>query len=148
MLRLDANFIRNQGWMRGLFNDVVNAPAVGGIAIGGPDPELPLPTPTRLIEANQVFRGLDGGADLRGAVPWVGEVQSLGLGVRYTQTPQEIFDYYYNVMHVSHMIWLHNVNQGVGGTAQQWSTGILPFINSIQGRVHTAFPTIGTWTTI
>jgi hypothetical protein len=147
ILRLNANYIRNQGWMRNLITTVVNAPQAGGIGVGGPDPELPLPTPSRLIEANQVFRGLDGGTDLRGAVPWVGEVQAMGLGVKYTQTPKEIFDYYYNVMHVTHMIWLQNVNQGVGDVDQQWSTGILPYINSIQGRIHTAFPTIGTWET-
>lgn len=110
--------------------------------IGGADPELPLPDITRTIAANRVFRGLDGGEDLRGKVPWIGEVQYFGLGTRYTETPSEIFDYYYNVMRANYMIWIRNTT--VGGPAQRWATGILPFINSINGRIRTQRPTIGT----
>lgn len=145
VLRLCANYLRNAGWVRSLITHCVNTTVPGGVVVGGPDPELPLPTITRTITANQVFRGLDGGADLRGAVPWIGEVQEMGLGTRFTEPPSEIFDYYYNTMRASYMCWLRNTY--VGPPECRWSTGILPFINSIQGRIHTAYPTIGSWIT-
>jgi hypothetical protein len=33
------------------------------------------------------------------------------------------------------MVWLQNT--WTGGTPQRWSTGILPYINSIKGRINT-----------
>lgn len=131
-LRLNANFISNDEGMRDLITHCVNG---GGVTVGGPDPELPLPSITRFITANRVFRGLDGGADLRGTVPWTGEVQAMGLGTRFTQTPKEIFDYYDKTMRANHMVWLRNT--WTGGAPQRWSTGILPYINSIKGRINT-----------
>jgi hypothetical protein len=146
VLRLCANYLRNAGWVRNLITHCVNTTVPGGVVVGGPDPELPLPedTITRTITANQVFRGLDGGQDLRGAVPWIGEVQEMGLGTRFTEPPNEIFDYYYDTMHASYLCWLYNTH--VGPAECRWSTGILPFINSIQGRIHTDHPTTGSWT--
>jgi hypothetical protein len=143
-LHLSATDTRNDNDMLDLFNHVSSAVVPGGTAIGGPDPELPLPEVTRTIQANRLFRGEGTAArDLRGAVPWVGQVREFGLGTRYTETPKEIFDYFYDRMHVTYMIWLANTY--VGGDAQRWP-GILAFINSIRGKVYTGRPTTGTWT--
>jgi hypothetical protein len=142
-VRLCANFTRTDADMLSLFDHVITTVVPGGAAVGGPDPELPLPDITRTIQANRLFRGEPPATrDLRTMVPWVGEVQQLGLGTRYEETPAEIFDYYYNVMHASYMIWL--VNTSVGSDAARWPA-ILDYINSIKGKIHTTLPTVGTW---
>ncbi len=90
-------------------------------AIGGPDPEVPLPlmsdypSGVRTIQANQVFRGLSSGSnsapayeDLRGKMPWVGEYQGgarIGVG---SVLPQDFGNYEINVMHASHLIYMYN----------------------------------------
>jgi hypothetical protein len=130
-LRLAANYGGSNAQMLDL---MTYATANGGVIIGGPDPELPLPNITRTIQTNQIFRAaVGGGPDFRTSVPWVGEVQSMGLGVKYTQTPSDIFTYESNTMHASYMIWMRNT--WVGGAPQMWSTGELPFIQSIQGKI-------------
>jgi hypothetical protein len=129
-LRLAANYDGSDAQTLDLMN---YASANGGVIVGGPDPELPLPNVTRTVQANQLFRA---GADLRKTVPWIGEVQGMGLGVKFTQLPSEIYAYQSNVMHASYMVWFRNMY--LGGAAQQWSTGILPFIQSIQGKVSAA----------
>lgn len=129
-LRLYANWVDSDAHMLDLITYVR-----GGTIVGGPDPELPLPNITRSIQANKVFRNADGsGTDFRGTVPWVGEVQALGIGYRFTQTPAEIYDYQSNTMHASYLIWMRNT--WTGGAAQKWDTGILPFIQSIKGKVY------------
>ncbi|MFL6124474.1 hypothetical protein [Actinophytocola sp.] len=135
-LRLNANFISNDEAMRDLITHCARG---GGVTVGGPNPEPPVLSITRFITANRVFRGDDGGTDLRGTIPWTGEVRAANLGARFTQTPEEIFDYFYATMRASHMVWPHNTS--TGGAAQRWSTGILPYINSIRGRTNTSRPT-------
>lgn len=131
-LRLAANFGGSDAQMLDL---MTYASANGGVIIGGPDPELPLPNITRIIQANEIFRAATGGgADFRGTVPWIGEVQSLGLGMRYTQLPADIYAYQANTMHASYMVWM--MNTWLAGPAEMWSTGILPFIRSIQGQTY------------
>jgi hypothetical protein len=132
-LRLAANYGGSNAQMLDLIN---YATANGGVIVGGPDPELPLPNITRLVQANQIFQGATGGPDLRGALPWVGEVQSYGLGTKFTQLPSDLFTYYSNTMHASYMIWMRNT--WLGGAPQMWSSGILPFIQSVQGKVKWA----------
>jgi hypothetical protein len=133
-LRLAANYFGSDAQMTSL---IAYASANGGVIVGGPDPELPLPNVTRTVQSNELFRAAQGsGTDLRGTVPWIGEVQEMGLGVKYTQTPADIFNYYSNVMHASYMVWLRN--GWVGGPPQMWSTGILPFIQSINGKVYSS----------
>jgi hypothetical protein len=131
-LRLAANYIGSDAQISDLMS---YASANGGVIIGGPDPELPLPNFTRTVQANEIFRAAQGsGPDMRASVPWIGEVQEMGLGTKYTQLPAEINDYQSNVMHASYMVWLRN---GWVGTSQQmWNTGILPFIRSINGKVY------------
>jgi hypothetical protein len=131
-LRLAANFGGSNAQM---LDFMTYTSANGGVIIGGPDPELPLPNITRVIQANQIFRAaVGGGPDFRGTVPWVGEVQQLGLGTRFTQTPLELNTYEMDTMHASYMIWLQN--SWVGGPAQRWSTGVLPFIQSVHGQTY------------
>jgi hypothetical protein len=142
-LRLAANYTGSDGDMLALFDHATSTVVAGGATIGGPDPELPLPDVSRTVQANRLFRGENGGTDRRGVVPWVGEVQAMGLGTRYTETPAEIFDYEYDVMRANYMIWLRNT--WTGGDAQKWPA-ILAYINSIQGRIHTTLPTRGAWT--
>jgi hypothetical protein len=95
-LRLNANYISNDAEMRDLITHCV---AGGGVTVGGPEPERPSMDLTGFITANRVFRGLDGGEDLRGTVPWTGETRAL------TQTPREVFEYHEKTMHASHMVW-------------------------------------------
>jgi hypothetical protein len=130
-LRLAANYGGSNAQMLDL---MTYATANGGVIIGGPDPELPLPNITRTVLTNQIFRAaVGGGPDFRTSVPWVGEVQTMGLSGKYTQTPAEIFNYQSNTMHASYMIWMRNT--WTGGPAQMWPTGILPFIQSVQGKI-------------
>jgi hypothetical protein len=95
-LRLNANFIGNDAEMRDLITHCVSG---GGVTVGGPEPELPRENLTGFVTANRVFRGLDGGADLRGKVPWTGETRTLPL------PPREILDYFTNTMRASHFVW-------------------------------------------
>ncbi len=133
-LRLAANYGGSDAQMLDL---MTYATANGGVIIGGPDPELPLPNITRTVQANQVFRAASGGgADFRGRVPWIGEVQSFGLGMRYTQLPADIFNYDSNTMHASYMVWMRNT--WLAGPLEMWTTGILPFIQSVQGHVFSS----------
>jgi hypothetical protein len=135
-MRLNANYLGSDTQLSDLISAIT---AKGGVAVGGPDPELPLPTISRTIQANQIFRASRGGGDdHRGQTAWVGEQQAFGLGTRITQLPKEIFDYQYNTMRANYMIWLYNT--WTGGDPQKWKTGILPFIRSINGKIHTDCP--------
>lgn len=129
-LRFAANYGGSNAQMASAISYVTTG---GGVIVGGPDPELPLPNITRTVQANQIFRGAIGGTDLRPTVPWVGEVQDMGLGFKFTQLPSDIYTYEAKTMHASYMIWLRNTWDG--GAAQMWDTGILPFIKSINGAV-------------
>lgn len=102
-VRISANYYAAD--MNSLFTFCVT---LGNCNVGGPDPELPLPTITRTITANRVFRGLDGGTDRRGVIPWVGEQQDLGMTTRYFETPNEIQTYQNDTMNASYMIWRNN----------------------------------------
>ena len=135
-LRLVANFHGSNARMRDLIGYCASG---GGMAIGGPDPEMPLPDVSHTIQSNEVFRGLDGGADLRGVFPWVGEQQGIGLGRRYTEDPAEILKYQIGVMQASYVIWLQNTY--LGGDAQRWKTGILPLLQTTTMKPRTACPT-------
>jgi hypothetical protein len=142
-LHTQVRLVANYGGSDAQMLDIMTyASANGGVIIGGPDPELPLPSISRTIQANQLFRAASGsGTDFRGTVPWIGEVQSMGLGTKYTQLPADIFNYESNTMHASYMVWMRNT--WLGGPSQMWSTGILPFIQSVQGKVYgAACPTI------
>jgi hypothetical protein len=127
LLRLNANFTSNDAGMRDLITHCVTTTRPGGVTVGGPEPELPLDI-TGFITANRVFRGHDGGTDLRGRVPWTGEVRT-----RFTQTPEDIHAYFHDTMRANHIVWPHD--------RRRWP-GILTHINSVRGRVHSTRPTI------
>jgi hypothetical protein len=164
-LRLNANWLgADDRALADMFNYIVNeAGPVGGVSIGGPDPEFP----DRSIAANRVFRGegmaknehdvlVPVGTDLRKKVPWVGEVQAFGLGNRKSVRPKEIWQYEFGQMHAHYMVWLYN-NKVVKDAPPmcQWEAedenhkivGEWPDIQEIKAEIHLAPPTIGLWET-
>src|SRR5690606_22896202 len=54
VMRMQLNFTQGDAPMRDL---IEHCSKLGNCAVGGPDPELPLPDITRGIQANQIFRG-------------------------------------------------------------------------------------------
>jgi hypothetical protein len=113
--------------------------------MGQNDPEFPLPNVEGQKSYNgnlisTIFRGLEGGTDHRGKVSWTSEVEQMGLGDRgYTYTPAQLYEFWMEHQQGQHNLWLYN--DYMGGSAQRWSTGILPFINSVKGKVYsTACP--------
>jgi hypothetical protein len=115
-----------------------------GMAIGGPDSEKPEYWDRGLekILANRYYRGLDGGTNLIGQVPWIGEVQDSGLGSqRRVQTPQQIWEYQRDYQKATHMVWvvveIPRSDMPYATSAQAWSTGVLPYIRSINGLTNT-----------
>jgi hypothetical protein len=138
-LRLAANYVGTDAQTA----DLIAFCAALRCAVGGPDV-----IPSEDIQANRVFSGGGGGTDYRGILPFVAEIQSPELGGHEgTWTPAEL---YYHSMNGSasaginatrpqYFVWLKN--NWSGGPAQQWATGILPFIRSISGAVgSTACP--------
>ena len=119
-VRIMANYLNNAN---NLFAYCASLPNCN---VGGPDPELPLPDITRSITANRVFRGLDGGSDRRGTIPWVGEQQGLGLTVRILEEPAAIQKYQNETMHASYMVWTKN---------EAWSM-VLNQINVSAGTIY------------
>jgi len=138
-LRLAANYVGSDGQTADLISFCVGVRC----AIGGPDV-----IPSEDIQANRIFSGGGGGTDYRGILPFVAEVQSPELGGHEgTWTPFELYDHSMNgnasaginATRPQYFIWLRNTWSG--GAAQQWSTGILPFIRSVNGAVSsTACP--------
>lgn len=109
VMRMQLNFTQGDSPMRDL---IEHCSKLGNCAVGGPDPELPLPDITRGIQANQIFRGVRcndcTAKDYRGAVAWVGEVQDLGVTVRWNEQPSEIQAYQAKTMNNSYMVWTPN----------------------------------------
>lgn len=107
--------------------------------------------PDRGITADRVVRGLNGNGtvhagwlDYRGQVGIVTEVQYPEWAGSYGDwTPEELYDYAHDTLRTTHMVWYRN--EAVGTSEKRWSTGILPFINSISGAVYTtSCPTLYT----
>lgn len=129
LVRLPANFFGSDAQMWDLLTHCTALP----VAVGGPDV-----IPNQTIQADRLFMGGAPGSDLRGIIPWVAEVQSPSLGGhKGTFTPQQL---YHNGMlrKPSHFVWYRNT--WLGGTAQRWDTGILPFIKSVKGATVATCP--------
>jgi hypothetical protein len=137
-MRLSANYASSDTAMQSL----VAVANTNRWSVGGPDT-----TPTRSFTANRVFNGNLGGIDYRGLTPWVAEAQATELGgYQGTFTPQQLWDQTQTgtlatggSMAPNYFFWDRNTY--AGGTAQRWSTGILPFIRSINGAINTTRPT-------
>jgi len=116
------NFL--QGSSDSQFVDFVQFLSRSRAALGGPDV---LPPPHSGSKSERIFRGELGGVDLRGAMPVAMAVQTPELGGKEgTFTPQELYDHCVDTNRCNHMFWIRNTT--TGGAAQQWGTGILPFI--------------------
>lgn len=150
LLRLQANFAISSieasivGWYQLLRS-------LGGCCVGGPDPALPIPSPLApLFSAQRVFAGQhpDGSAssnpDLRGVMPWFGEVQEDGLGSPRLAAgaPASISNFEVVAMKASHMIWDAQEFETV-----QFTRDIVPYVNSINGVTNSALPSEGNWNT-
>ena len=116
------NFI--QGSSDAQFNDFVKFLVANRASLGGPDV---LPPPHNGSKSERVLRGELGGPDLRGMLPVMFAVQTPELGGKEgTFSPRELYDHCVKTNRCSHMFWIRNTISG--GSAQQWDTGILPFI--------------------
>ena len=165
-LRLEANWLNDDKTLAEMFDYIVNRTgSPGGVAIGGPDPELRKDDGSiRTIAANRVFRGegktANGtavGTDLRKKCSWVGEVQGLGLGARIARPPKEIWQSEFSQMHAHYMVWLYNDYQPDPDVPLEcfWEkkkpdgtlVGEWPTIQEIKAEIHLAPPTIGAWDT-
>lgn len=169
-MRLNANFHGGAADMKSLIDFCHTTAYTGGIIVGGPDPEFNLPLPVdlstaaRTITANEVFRGNSqvvisgqnkwtqgGGTDYRGVIPWVGEQQEFGLGVRFSESIEDIWAYQggtvgaQNVQNASYMIWI--VQNYVGTSSQQWNYMKSYIEGTINGAVPLSNPAVfeGSW---
>jgi hypothetical protein len=128
-VRLAANYLTPDSLMEDLYAQCARL----NCAIGGPDV-----IPGRTIQANQIFSGTIGGIDYRGVLPWIAEIQSPELGGNHgTFTAQQLYTDAMS-MQASYYVWYQNGY--LGGPAQRWNTGILPFIRSINGQTNTTCP--------
>jgi len=137
-----ADWVKNATYAKDFIAYCLSLPNCG---MGQNDPEFPLPNVEGQKTYNgnlisTIFRGLEGGTDHRGKISWTSEVEQMGLGDRgYTYTPAQLYEFWMEHQQGQHILWLYN--DYMGGTAQRWSTGILPFINSVKGKVYsTACP--------
>jgi hypothetical protein len=142
--RYHANYLGTDAMMGEL---IAHAASLRG-TVGGPDT-----IPTEDIQANQVFTGDAGGIDYRGVIPFVSEVQSPSLGGHEgTFLPMDLMDHMRlgsaagspsiaGILPVwpQYVVWIYNTftpDAAVSGyQAYRWSTGILPYIQSISGAV-------------
>ena len=117
------------------FVDFVNFLRTSRAVLGGPDV---LPPPHSGSKSERIYRGEIGGKDLRGLMPVAFAVQTPELGGKEGSfTPAELAEHCVGTNRCGHMFWIRNVN--VGGTEQNWDTGILPFIRR-QPATHRSCP--------
>lgn len=112
------------------------------IAVGGPDV-----WPADVTQADRVFAGLNESRsaayiDYRDLLPWAVEVQWQSFGGQFSISQlynATVNGYTANSgfvmpsMKTRYLIWY--VNEANGTAATKWSTGILPFIRSVNGAV-------------
>jgi hypothetical protein len=153
LVRWRLNFAPNEDAMLTLMSFARTLP---NSAIGGPDPEIPLPLPSsypssvRVIQANMMFRGLQPISsaaiqkyeDLRGKMPWVGEYQGAPrFGAGYV-LPNDFGNYEINVMHASHLVYLYNTWSPYGSSSSDphkwWAQ--LAYIDSTNGQTSAVTP--------
>jgi hypothetical protein len=131
-----TNLFVYTNFLSGKLQSLIAKCAASGCGVGGPDV---LPPPDDGTEGDRVLTGKAGGVDYRGRMPIAYAVQTPQLGGRKgTFTPTQLFDHAYNTLHANYIFWVRNTD--TGGAQQHWDTGILPFIRSIDGKIHTECP--------
>lgn len=127
---IDTNYLGTDAQMQSLIDFAVDNAAV----IGGPDV-----IPGTRIQSDQIMQGAAGnGTDYRGIVAIKSEIQVPELGMRYKFQPAELYNQAYNTSHANYMLW--DRSDYFGTPAQQWASGILPFLRSVNGKVYSDCP--------
>lgn len=118
---------------------VIDAAVAADWIVGGNDV-----LPKEDVQADRIFNGETFGTDHRGVVPWVSQVAHPELcGKEGTFTPSQLYNHAMQgnlsagmrPMRPQYFIWIRNTWNCSEGGPQRWSTGILPFIRSINGSV-------------
>ena len=103
--------------------------------------------PTCAMQGDEVLIGNTGGTDHRGAIPIIYSIETSELGLNSVgrtggYTPTELYDYLDNTLHATHALWDRNTFAGT--SEQQWSTGILPFIQANPTFTNDSLPSVYT----
>jgi hypothetical protein len=135
---VSTNYLGSDSQMEDLIKTSVSSKAT----VGGPDvfTRAWVESRQRALQSDEVVRGEAGsGTDYRGNVAIKAEVQDTELGGYIaTFTPTELYDVAFNINHANYIFW--DRNDYAGGPVQQWATGILPLIRSVNGKTYTACP--------
>jgi len=127
---VETNFLGSNAQMQAFTDAAVKAQAV----VGGPDI-----VPGKPSQSEQIVQGALGtGTDYRGTVAIKSEIQSTELGQKWQFPLAQIYDIAYNINHANYILWDRNDYYGMPNV--QWTTGILPFIRSIDGKANTNCP--------
>jgi hypothetical protein len=98
----------------------------------------PSTIPNRYIQSQKVWTG-GTGADYRGLIAIGPGIETTVFGGKHgSWTPKQIGDWAYKTLGVTHLFWVRNTWYGT--SAQQWSTGILPYLRT-NPPTRTACPT-------
>ena len=131
-----SNVFLYSNFLSGHLEELIAECARNRCAAGGPDV---LPPPLNGTEGERILTGASSDVDYRGRMPIAFSVQTPELGgTKGTFTPAQLFDHAYETLHVNYIFWARNT--WAGGAEQKWSTGILPYLRSIDGRIHTECP--------
>jgi hypothetical protein len=126
----ETNYLGSNSQMEDFISFCVDQQAV----IGGPDV-----VPERALQSDEIMRGELGAAkDYRGIVAIKAEVQASSLGERWTITPSDLYAQAYSTDRSNYIFW--DRNDFYGNAAEKWTTGILPFIRSVNGQTVSACP--------
>ncbi len=124
-VRLYANFFGSDAQMKDLMATFVDRVKS---TVGPPDV-----VPGSNAQANKIFAGGSGSRDFRGVVPYVAEVQMIGVSYGKKFNPSDFYESVENTLPPSYFLWYQNTYAGT--PQQQWATGILPYIRSLKGAV-------------
>ena len=98
----------------------------------------PSTIPNRWIQSQKVWTGATG-ANYRGLIPLGPGIETMVFGGKHGNfTPQQIGDWAYKSLGVTHLFWVRNT--WAGTSAQQWPKGILPYLRT-NPPTRTACPT-------
>jgi hypothetical protein len=111
--------------------------------MGGPD-VLPTACTTQTPYAYNTLTGTSGGHDYRSEIPVLYSVEASEMGgVLGNCTIDQLRDYANDTLQASHVFWDRNTFSG--SASQQWSGGILPYIQTgANALTHTSCPSIYT----